>query len=72
VVGEPDDGLRFLSEREWNSPSCAVCLAAVQLYGVVETLRGEVLSPAGKWHSADGDRTLCGKDATPNGWWWPA
>jgi hypothetical protein len=55
--------------EEWDSPSCTVCMSAV--FPPTDDLRGQVLSPRGKWHSAESDRTLCGKDATPDGWWWP-
>lgn len=30
-----------------------------------------IVSPTGVAHHADGDKTNCGKDATPDGWWWP-
>jgi hypothetical protein len=29
-----------------------------------------LVSPSGLSHHADGDTTMCGKDATGPGWWW--
>lgn len=30
-----------------------------------------VISSSGVCHDVDGDTTICGKDATGDGWWWP-
>ena len=44
---------------------CKVCRRHAEVYGT------GVLSPSGVAHITEYEDTLCGKDATGDGWWWP-
>lgn len=44
---------------------CKVCRRALERYAT------GVVSPAGLVHVADCENTVCGHDATGDGWWWP-
>ena len=61
VVLFEETGEERIVERD-----CKVCRRAAESYGC------GVVSPSGVAHiGIDGGDTLCGHDATGDGWWWP-